>query len=196
MNVPAIVLSILGIITIGFLGSFVYLSLNGKDYSSNYLNAFNPSSNFALSNGNNSTYNTINISTSEGIKTIIIKTNTMNYSTSDIERALINYTSIILKLYNLHNIPFTSITPKIQIYIDNNAYFIEIINGNIIINNGNANGPDLQIKTTSRDILNMQENNIPIKDAISSGKIEIDIIADKFTLFAKGYLSLYNEISS
>src|SRR5208283_1912870 len=174
VNVPLIVLGILGIILIGFLASFIYMSLNGKDYSSNYNSPTN------LLNGNSSSYETINLL---GNKTIVIEANNINYTLPEIEEELINYTSIILKLYNLHNIPFTSIPPKIQVYIDNNDYFIEVINGNIIINNGNVDSPDLVINTTSANMINIQQNNTPIQNAISSGEISIDMTANKFILF-------------
>ncbi|MFZ1970826.1 MAG: hypothetical protein WAU65_01445 [Candidatus Nanoarchaeia archaeon] len=193
-NVPGIILSILGGVTLILAISFVYFSLNGQNYSYKY-SGVNAPGIFAQSNEAGSGYETINIPGSGG-KTILIKTDVTNYSLSDIEKDLINYTSVVLKIYNLHNIPFTSITPKIQVKIDDIAYSLEVSSGNIIISDGYINNPDLMITTTSQDLLNLQENNISVKDSISSGKIRIDQVADKFTLFAKGYLSLFNQLSS
>ena len=202
-NVPAIVLSILGIITVGFLISFVYMSINGKDYSSVYEQRIssgqitNPFTQFALSSGNvnPNEYDSVIINTTDGPKTILVKKGSINYTTSDIEKELVNYTTVLLKLYNLHNIPFTSIPPKVQVKIDNSQYYLEILDGEIIINEGVVDSPDILIETTSDAIINAVNNGGSIGDAISSGDVKIDLVANKLVLFAKGYLSLYNELS-
>jgi hypothetical protein len=201
-NVPAIVLLILGAVFFVFLISFVYMSLNGKNYSSIYTQKIstgevpNPINSFSLFNGTNAnSTNTITINTSQGPKTIIIKMSSFNYTLTDVQKQIVNYASVILKLYNLHNIPFTTIPPKVQIYIDENAYFVEISGGNIIIYDGVIDSPDLVIRTSSDNILSALQNKESLKDVISSGKISIDLVANKFILFTKGYLGLYNEFS-
>lgn len=201
-NVPAIALSVFGVVVLGFLIAFVYMSLNGADYSSIYQQKINsgeitnPGTLFALSssNINPSDYENVSINTPDGNKTILIKKGLVNYSEADIEKELVTYASVVLKLYNLHNIPFTAIPPKVQVKIDNNNYYLEISDGEIIINSGIVSNPDIKIETTSDGILNVVNNGGSITDAISSGEVKIDILASKLVLFSKGYLELYNEI--
>lgn len=202
-NVPAIVLSLLGIIILGFLISFVYMSLNGKDYSSIYTEKINsgeitnPLAIFSLvkESDDSGNYPTISVNTSEGEKKIVIKSKNINYTLSDIQKQLVDYTSVILKIYNLHNIPFTTITPKVQVYIDNNSYYIEVSHGDIIINYGVTPSPDIIIRTTTAAVIGGLESGTSAQQSLSSGAISIEMVANKIILFSKGYLSLYNELS-
>ena len=80
MDVPAITLSILGAITLILVISFVFMSVNGKDYSNVYLEKkaageiTNPSMRFSLAqNDTGSGERVIHVETEDGIKTIIIK---------------------------------------------------------------------------------------------------------------------------
>ena len=204
MDVPAITLSILGAITLILVISFVFMSVNGKDYSNVYLEKkaageiTNPSMRFSLAqNDTGSGERVIHVETEDGIKTIIIKDiNIGNISTEEIEKELVNYASIVLKLYNLHNIPFTSITPKIQIYVEKNPYLVEITKGVIIIDSKAINNPDIIIRTTYEEVFKIIENEDYAGESVSLGKTTVEAVADKFTLFAKGYLTLLDEIDN
>lgn len=191
MNVPVVVLSALGIITLVFVASFVYFSLNGKNYTPVYEQKLqsgeikNPISEFSL--------NSNNFSIGEN-KSLVIDNNILSdVNKSLIQESLINYASVILKLYNLHNIPFTSINPKVQVTIDSDSYYVEIVKGNIIIETGQISKPDITITTTRDEILKIADNNDYAKDSISSGKTNIELTANKLVLFSKGYLGLYKE---
>lgn len=189
MKSIVIALIIFIIILLGVAGYFIYLYLSGHSFGSNNLSG-------TSSEYNSPNYEMINIPTSAGNKTILIESNITNYSISDIEKSLANYSSIILKLYSLHNIPLTSITPKIQSYLDNNSYFMEVSNGDIIISEGNITNPDITIATTSQELSNILENGTSVGSALSSGSIKIDAEANQFTLASKGYLTLFNELYS
>jgi len=55
---------------------------------------------------------------------------------NELEKESINYLSVKLSLYNFHSFPFTSNTPKIQVYLEDRMYYIEIIDGEIYIKEG------------------------------------------------------------
>ncbi|MEK6826913.1 MAG: hypothetical protein AABX99_00315 [Nanoarchaeota archaeon] len=191
MNVPAVVLSVLGIATLLFAASFVYFSLNGKNYTSTYEQKLqsgeikNPINEFALDSANFSI---------GGNKSLIIDEKILgDLNKSIIQESLINYASVILKLYNLHNIPFTSINPKVQVTIDSDSYYVEIVKGNIIIETGQIRNPDAKISTTREEILKIANNNDYATDSISSGETNIELTANKLVLFSKGYWGLYKE---
>ena len=115
---------------------------------------------------------------------------------AEVERSLINYAFIILKVYNLHNIPFTSITPQIQVIIDSNSYYAEVSDGNIIIHDGAAPNPDIIVRTTSKEIVKMIADYNYARKSILNGKTKITIVANKFVLLSKGYLEVYLDLFS
>lgn len=206
MNVPVIVLSIIGLITAILVFSFFFLSVNGKNYTNIYDQKLqneeikNPITEFQLMFLENPSEEipkdskVITIPTEDGEKRIIIQADTGNLDIFIIQKELINYLSIVLKLYNLHEIPFTKITPKVQVYVDKNSYYVEIIKGDILIIEGEVEKPDISIRTTNEEIFKIIENNSYAETSFSSGKTEIKITKNYFSLFAKGYLTLYKEV--
>jgi len=206
LNVPAIVLSVVGGIALILIISFVYMSLNGKNYTETYNQKIesgkiqNPISRFGLMFSDSQEIpqgaKVIKIQTEQGEKHIIIQADLGDFDISEVEKELVNYGAIVLKLYNLHEVPFTGITPKVQIYIDGNAYYIEITKGNIIIKDGETQKPDIIIRTTHEEIFKIIEDNKYAKESISSGKTSIEQVANKAVLFSKGYLTLYEEFST
>lgn len=207
MNFPAIVLSVLGIMTLALIVSFFYLSVNGKNYTSLYTQKLqsgeiqNPITQFNLMFSKSSSEEiptgsqVITIPTEDGEKRIIIQADLGDLDISSIQKELVNYLSIVLKLYNLHEIPFTSITPKVQVDIDETSYYAEISKGNIIIKEGEAEKPDITIKTTNEEVFKIIEDNNYAQESIASGKTNIEITKDYFVLFSKGYLGLYKEFN-
>ena len=189
LNVPAIVLSVVGAVAVILVVSFVYMSLNGKNYTQEYNQRIengeiqNPVTEFQLSD---------NVQENK----IIIENNLLGtLNTSEIKKGLVKYASIVLKLYNLHNIPFTSITPKIQVYVDEDVYNLEIKDGVIIIREGEIQEMDIIIRTTNEEALKITENGNYAVASVSSGKTTIEFVASKFILFSKGYSTLYQELN-
>ena len=208
LNVPLIVLTALGAVVLILAALFVYFSVNGKDYSNIYSQKEasgeiqNPSANFALASENDTqNYSrTIKVNTPDGEKTIIIKGSLSNLSSDyniteeDVQKDLINYMGIYLELYNLHEIPFTSITPKVQVYLEGKPYFMEVSKGDIILSDGVAKNPDIVITTTYEEIFKMINNENYVTQSISLNRTTIELKANYFVLFSKGYLTLYNKL--
>jgi hypothetical protein len=208
MNVPAIILSVIGLFALGLVISFVYLSLYGENYTNLYIEKLqngeikNPISEFQLMFVGNPSEQIpegseiITIPTEDGEKRIIIQANLGNLDVSSIQKELINYLSVILKFYNLHEIPFTSMTPKVQVFVDDIAYYAEIVKGDILIKEGEAEKPEITIRTTNEEIFKIIENNNYAEESFSSGKTILSITDNYFVLFAKGYFTLYKDFNS
>ena len=208
LNLPFIILSSLMAIVLILIISFFYLSIKGSNYDNIYLkkledrSIINPVKEFNIFSSQSSEEEIkedatiIKINTEDGEKQIIINSELPEgISKSDIQKELINYASVVLKLYNLQEIPFTKNTPKIQIKIDNDYYFIEVSKGDVFINEGITKKEDILIETTYEEILKMIENKDYARESVYSGKTTIKISASEFVLFAKGYLKLYEEMS-
>jgi len=204
LNLPGIILSAFGVLTLALIVSFVYMSLNGPSYTSEYTQKINegiiqnPIQEFALMFAEDSNEipegaNVIHVQTEEGEKLIVVQSDLEDFSISDIEKEIVNYGAIVLKLYNLHSVPFTNINPKVQVNIDDTVYSLEIIKGDIFIKDGEIKNPDIILRTTHEEIFKMIEVNEYVSESVSSGKTSIEIVANKFVLFSKGYLSLYNK---
>jgi hypothetical protein len=204
LNLPVVILSVFGAFTLILIISFIYMSVNGPNYTSDYLQKIqtgeikNPIQEFALMFSEDiqeipEDANVLKIQTDEGEKLIIVQAEMEDIDISDIEKELVNYGAVILKLYNLHSIPFTNINPEIQINIDENIYFLEIIKGDIFLSDGEIQNPDIILRTTNEEIFKMIENEDYAEESISLGKTSIELVANKFILFSKGYLNLYNE---
>ncbi|MFH1325780.1 MAG: hypothetical protein ABIH49_03375 [archaeon] len=202
LNLPVLVLSVFSIIALGLLFSFIYLSVNGNDYTNVYLEKIqsgeikNPIKSLGLILSEEEVSEEYQVIELEGGKKIIIKSqNVGELSITDIEKASIEYASVLLKFYNLHNVPFTSITPKIQIYIDDNPYYAEVIGGEIIVEGGESESADVIIRTTNEEMFKMNDDETYARESFSSGASQFEKVANDFILFSKGYLSLYNEFS-
>ena len=169
-NAPVIILSAIGLIIIVLLGIFIYLSVGGTNYTNLYEEK-------------------IKNAEIEKPKKIDELEGQVDYG--EIEKELIKYVLILLKAYNLNKIPFTSDTPKIQIYTDNNAYFAEVVNGDIFVESEIIENSDIIIRTTYEEMFKMAENEEYIEESFGSEKSSIELVSSKPVLFAKGYLSLY-----
>jgi hypothetical protein len=100
-----------------------------------------------------------------------------------------------LNLQNVHEIPYVGLTPKIQIYLEEDslfidAYYVEIIKGDAVINNGESKEKDITIKTTSEEISKMATDSNYAKESINSGKTVVKKISNDFILYSKGFPDL------
>ena len=192
INLPAVILSILGVFVLAS-GIYVYFALNGTDYTSTYSQRISdgtiidPIKEFQMSKGTSSENKSLSdIIHLEGISGIDL---------GNLETKSINYMSVKLYLYNLHNIPLTHDNPRIQAYIDSTKYSIEIEDGEIYVKEGIAENPDVIIRTTLDEVSKIIENPEYAKGSLNSGKTSIEITGSKITLFLKGYSKLYSMIA-
>lgn len=190
INLPVIILSSLGVLVLILGGSFVYLSMNGTDYSDIY-------SQRALSGEIKNPITELGLNY-ENITGEFRENETLNSSIQldeSLEKELIKYVAINLKLYNLHKIPFTSITPKIKVNVDNRTYFVEIERGEIFVDAKDEDGEDLRVNTNSEEIKKMLKDVDYVSESFGSGNTYVELTGNKLELFSKGYLALYNEWS-
>jgi len=109
-----------------------------------------------------------------------------------VQKDTIRALMIGLELQSVHEVPFSDVTPKIQLYIAENIYFvnsynIEIVKGDVIINDGETAIKDIIIRTSKEEVMKMIEDNSYAKESYLSGRTVIEKIAEDFVLFSKGY---------
>ncbi|VVB82785.1 Uncharacterised protein [uncultured archaeon] len=97
-----------------------------------------------------------------------------------------------LELQNVHDVPLIGLTPRIQIYIQEeqhfvSSYYLEITRGKVIINNGVSNQTDIIIRTTQQEILKAVNDTSYMKESLSSGKTIVTKTTSKFVLYTEGY---------
>ena len=114
------------------------------------------------------------------------------------QKELIEALFTSLNLQNIHAIPYLGMTPKIQIYIQQgqyfvNSYYLEVVEGNVIISDGVTSNKDIIIWTTEEEIQKVIADKTYIKESLVSGKTSIEKTASDFVLFSKGYPDLFIE---
>src|SRR3989344_4430506 len=166
INLPVMVLSVFGILVFGLGLSFIYFSLNGKDYTETYDQRFlsgeieNPIQKFNL--------NGVEINFDEST------------NVSEFEKESVGYALTKLKIYNLHNTPFILQTPKIEVSIDNTQYSVEVLDGEISVEAGTVSKEDILIKTTKEEVLKMAQDESYVSESFGSGSSEVELVANKF----------------
>ncbi len=147
---------------------FFYIALGGKKYDSSY-------SKRTLKNP------------TEG--------KTLEQSVREFDESFVYYLLYSVKAYNLHNPPLSSNTPKMEIVVSDVFYNAEIKNGEIIIKKGNIENPDGILSTSTEEAVKMVMDTKYIQESFGSGRSSVELKAEKATLFAKGYLGLYTELT-
>lgn len=124
--------------------------------------------------------------------------NTTNTDKTQVGIEQINLLLYNIKAYELHNLPLSKNTPKIEISIENEAFNSEIINGKIKTQKGAINNKDIQIKTSKSEflkILNSKDIKKELQNSAETGNLEIEMRAGKLELASKGYLNIYKEVT-
>lgn len=107
----------------------------------------------------------------------------------------VKYILFQIKAYNLHNPPLSQETPKIEFQIEEDTYHAIIKDNQITVYKEEIDSEDIIIKTDKDEAIKMINNKEYIQDSFSSGKSTIELVSSKTTLFAKGYLNLYEELT-
>jgi|SRR3989344_3159113 len=88
--------------------------------------------------------------------------------------------------------------PKIIVEVDKEKFNSEVNQGKIITKKGEIQDADIKIITMGQEIINIINSgdiNSAIKDSVASGRTNIELVASYSTLFGRGYLSLYQDIT-
>lgn len=111
------------------------------------------------------------------------------------DESFVRQVLISVEAYDLHSPPFSSDTPKILFYIDDEAYHAEISDGEITVARGMITDQDIIFWTSKEEAVRMIVNREYIDDSFLEGHSRIELSAGKLELASKGYLSLYQELT-
>lgn len=120
---------------------------------------------------------------------------TIDQTITQFNEDFVYYLLASIKAYNLHNPPLSSDKPRINILVGEDNYSALIDDGRIIVQTGVLDNPDIKISTSKYEAAMMVKYPDSVKKSFEEGKSNIDLIAGKATLFSKGYLNMYNEIT-
>lgn len=151
---------------------FFYFSLGGSDYSASYSAGIesgeivNPASGLSLEE-----------------------------AAARFDESFVYYLAVSIGAYNLHNPPLSSNKPKIEIFVGEERYNIVVRKGEIEVGSGGIEGEDILIRTSVEEAVKMMQDRNYVKESFLAGESSIELVAEKSTLFAKGYLGLYTELT-
>ena len=114
------------------------------------------------------------------------------------DESYIDYMIFAIDGWKLHNPPLSKDIPKIKVIVDNETYVSEITGGQIVTEKKDIDKEDIIITTNKEEMVNAIlsfEIKQYIKNSVAEGKTSIELVAGYTTLFSKGYLSLYEEIT-
>ena len=121
---------------------------------------------------------------------------------ASINRTEIGIEQVMLILYSLnaqdlHNPLLSKDTPKIDIYVDAEVFGAEIINNQFLIKRQSMNAPDMKVIMSRQEFINSMNSDTKeyLKNSVTNGNTQIELVAGKIKLGSKGYLSLYKEIT-
>lgn len=198
MNLPAVMLSIFFVILI-ILSVYVFFALRGPDHTKIYLQRLlegtikNPLLESSVFSMNNSSANPAEFSPEEITSITQPETGDLRTLSQEEEIEFLNYLLVKFKVYNLHDIPFTQDTPKIQIYLEDRAYYAEIIQGEINIEvGGETKARDVTIRIPFEEAFEISLDEKTLEESVNSGISEIEPVVDNNTLFLKGYLNVFS----
>lgn len=112
------------------------------------------------------------------------------------DETYIRYLLYAIGLDKLKSTPLSGETPKIEIQVSEETYNAEIIKGNIKIEKGEIEGEDIIIRTTEQEIIKSMREKTYLTSSFKNGLTSIQLITAKTELLAKGYLNIYNQLSS
>lgn len=116
-------------------------------------------------------------------------------SAAQFNESFVYYLLYNIKAYNLHNVPLSDNKPRLQLYIGEIAYNAVIDSGKMIVAKGKISNEDVVIRTSTIEAVKMMQNKEYVFKSFESGGASIELVASKSTLFGKGYLNLYNQIT-
>mgnify|MGYP001592428192 CR=1 FL=1 len=110
------------------------------------------------------------------------------------DEKFVSYLLYAIDADSLHTPPLSSETPKIKFEIENEIFEAEIIEGRIIVKKAGSSDEDIIIKTSKIEAVKMLRDVNYVQESFKSGKSSVEITAGNAELFAKGYLTIYENI--
>ena len=110
------------------------------------------------------------------------------------DESFVFYLLYNLKAYNLHNPPLSSDYSKLEINVGGEIFSATVKKGVIAVSREEILEKDAIIKTTREEAVKMMRDKSYVAKSFNDGLSGMELVASKTTLFAKGYLNLYNEI--
>jgi hypothetical protein len=164
---------ILGVVLVVLLvvAMFLYIALKGPDYSSRY---------------------------TEG--TQILENPTKGLSLEEaidrFDESFVYYLMVSVEAYNLHNPPLSKSRPRMLVLVGEDIYTVVINKGDIeVVKGEEGGGEDIIFRTTTEEAVMMIQNRVYIEESFRQGRSRLETKESKSTLFAKGYLGLYQDLT-
>ncbi len=110
------------------------------------------------------------------------------------DESFVYYLLYGIKAYNLHNVPLSSNYPKMEIEVSGEIFSASVRRGTITVVRGSISNEDIVIRATKEEAVKMLRDREYIVKSFNGGSSTIEPIAGRTTLFAKGYLNMYNEL--
>ncbi len=117
---------------------------------------------------------------------------------TEVGQEQINFVLYSIGASKLKKVPFTNNYPRIELEIGNETFNAVVIDSKIVTSRGEIDDEDIRLSTSKEEfikILNSGELKKALQDAVANGDVNLEILAGKTELLAKGYLSLYKEIT-
>ena len=148
-------------------------------------------------NGKNSNVQ-VNSNTGNEVKKILNPAEglTLEEAVAKFDENFVYYLLYNIGASDLHSPPFSSAVPQIKFYINDDIYNAEIIDGQIKVNEGEIEGEDIIIRTTTEEAVKMVVDQNYVANSFSNGLSSIELVAGKLELASKGYLKIYDRLNS
>ncbi len=111
------------------------------------------------------------------------------------DESFVFYLLYEIKAYNLHNPPFSSDIPRIEINVGDDVFGATVDRGIINVTKGRIAKRDIIITTTKSEAVKMLRDKSYVVKSFNDKMSSIELVADRTTLFAKGYLGMYSELT-
>tara|TARA_Y100000310_G_scaffold344244_1_gene455939 strand:- start:2322 stop:2918 length:597 start_codon:yes stop_codon:yes gene_type:complete len=175
-----VILVVIGVVLILILiaGMFFYFALAGKNYDAVYAQRVASGELVSPVAG-------LSLEEKEAVEEAV----------EEFDDDFVYYLAYSLKAYNLHEPPLSSNKPKLEVLVDDDIYNVIIEEGEIIVEKGQLEEKDAVIRTSAEEVVKMLVDKEYIRESFEEGGLDVEFVEEKSTLFAKGYLKIYGELS-
>ena len=121
-----------------------------------------------------------------------------NLSNFVVEESHVKYLLNEIGAYQLHAQPMSSENPLIEVVVDDSVFFAEVERGIILFRSEKTYEPDIRIITTKQEVKSvLSSGNIKesMKNSVSGGNTQMELVSGYTELFFKGYLQIYKDLT-